>query len=126
MSTIDRVNENAYDWCDAQQISMDRLIISRSVGNAIKLVDITCPEYNHGSCHQKKSHVEGRFKLNHFCHFCYANGIEHPHSERSCHRKKSNQSNGYKSNHRQSKQDYRHRNSRPHDNAHEYRNDSKN
>lgn len=126
LTTIDRVNENAYDWSDSQQISMDRLIISRSVGNAIKTVDITCPEYNHGSCVFKKSHVEGRFKLNHLCQYCFVNGIEHPHSERSCHRKKSQSSSGYKTNNGQSKQENRYRNSRPYDNNHEYRNESKN
>lgn len=128
LTTIDRVNENAYDWSDSQQISMDRSIISRSVGNAIKTVDITCPEYNQGNCSHKKSHVEGRFKLNHLCQFCFVNGIEHPHSERSCHRKKSHGSSGsgYKNNNGQSKQENRYRNSRAYDNGHEFRNDSKN
>lgn len=88
LTTLERINANSTTWAATQDRAMDRLVISRSVSNAMSLLSIPCVEYNQGSCRFKSAHQEGRFSLEHICTYCAAIGIDHPHSDRSCHRKK--------------------------------------
>lgn len=94
MTIIDRINGKNIGWNSTQEIAMDRLVVSRSVANAVRPTTIACPEYNLGECSFKSSHTEGRFKLVHACAFCLVNGTEYPHTEKVCNKRKGNQANG--------------------------------
>lgn len=127
LTTLERVNTNSTSWSAAQDRAMDRLVISRSVSNAMQLTSIPCVEYNQGNCRLKSAHQEGRFNLEHVCTYCFAIGIEHPHTDRSCHRKKQVNNGQSKQNHSAShRSEYRHRNHRESDNRYDQRSDSKN
>lgn len=127
LTTLERINSNSTTWAASQDRAMDRLVISRSVSNAIALSQIPCMEYNQGTCRFKASHQEGRFALEHLCNYCFAIGIEHPHTDRACHRKKqitNNQSRAPQSSANRS--DFRQRNYRQNDYNPEVKSDSKN
>lgn len=123
LTVIDHINDRSVQWSSERSIAMDRLVISRSVENALVLTSIACPEYNSGQCAHKSHHVEGRFRLNHFCSFCVNCDIEHQHTARACHRKKSFLNPNQRQNN-SSRNDSRYR-SRNYD-TYESRNDSKN
>lgn len=89
---MDRINAGNLQWSDCQQIAMERLVISRSVANALSVVPIPCVEYNNNECRFKSAHSEGCFCLLHVCSHCFTIGVEHAHTSRACHRKKANQS----------------------------------
>lgn len=91
LTIIDRINGGGLRWADTQQIAMERLVISRSVANALTIVPIACVEYNNTECRFKAGHTEGRFRLLHVCSHCFMIGVEHAHTSRACHRKKANQ-----------------------------------
>lgn len=123
LTTIDRVNDKTITWESERHIAMDRLVISRSVENALSLTSIPCPDYNSAQCCHKTAHVEGRFKLEHICSYCAALGTDHQHTVRSCHRKKSYNSS-FKTQHNRS--EYRGKNNRGHEQNYESRYDPKN
>lgn len=89
LTTIDKLNSRTITWASEQSIAMDRLVLSRSVSNALNIIVIPCPDYNAGICLMKGAHIETRFKLEHICAFCAPQGIEHAHTDRACHRKKA-------------------------------------
>lgn len=122
VTIVDKINDKTVSWDSERQIAMARLVISRSVENALTLSSVPCPEYNQAQCSYKATHIEGRFKLAHVCSYCFVNGTEHPHTERSCHRKKSYGS----SNQASTRQDYRGNHSRSYDHKFDNRYDSKN
>lgn len=99
LTTLERVNTRSTSWAASQDRAMDRLVISRSVSNAMLLTSIPCVEYNQGNCRLKAAHQEGRFNLEHVCTYCFAIGIKHPHTDRSCHRKKQLTGGQSKQNH---------------------------
>lgn len=109
LTIIDKINTHAITWASEQSIAMDRLVLSRSVSNALNTVVIPCPEYNTGTCQFKGSHTEYRFKLDHICSFCAPQGIEHAHTERVCHRKKSFLNAGQRQANSSGKGEYRQR-----------------
>lgn len=126
LTTLERINSSSTTWAASQDRAMNRLVISRSVSNAMLYLPIPCPEYNQGLCKQKGAHHEGRFSLEHICTYCAALGIEHPHSDKACHRKKQTSGSQQRSNHSAGhRSEYRQRNYRHNDN-YDSRSDSKN
>lgn len=130
LTTIDHINDKSIQWSSERHIAMDRLVISRSVENALVVTPLPCPEYNSGNCNLKSHHVEGRFKLTHFCSYCVNHSIEHQHTERACHHKKSYHNANQRQNHQtarndNSRNDSRYRSRNNHE-SHESRYVSKN
>lgn len=122
LTVIDHINDKSIQWSSERSIAMDRLVISRSVENALVLTSIPCPEYNLGQCQQKSHHAEGRFKLTHFCSFCINFDIEHQHTERACHKKKSHFNSNQRQNANRNDSRYRSRNHDSYDSRHESKN----